>query len=166
MPQLPRRLPRASFEKLVAIEVVNRQRLARIDADRIASLADATLDAVGRAGTTLSVAVVRDRTMRDLNRRYRNQDRTTDVLSFAANDRLAGADEACFIGEPKFLGDVVVSVDTAHQQANEAGHSFSRELDELVMHGVLHLCGYDHETDSGEMNRLELRLRRKLLTEE
>jgi len=104
--------------------------------------------------------------MRDLNRRYRGQDRTTDVLSFAANDTLAGADQACFIGEAKFLGDVVVSVDTARQQATEAGHSLRRELDELVMHGVLHLCGYDHETDNGKMNRLELRLRRELLTEE
>jgi probable rRNA maturation factor len=150
----------------VAIEVVNRQRLARIDAHRIADLADATLGAVGRAGTSFSVVLVRDRTMRDLNRRYRNQDRSTDVLSFAANDRLAGADQDGFVGDSTFLGDVVVSVDTARQQAKDAGHSFGRELDELVMHGALHLCGYDHETDNGEMNRLELRLRRKLLTEE
>ena len=150
----------------MAIEVVNRQRLARIDAHRIADLADATLGAVGRAGTSLSVVLVRDRTMRDLNRRYRNQDRPTDVLSFAANDRLASADQAGFVGDLTFLGDVVVSVDTARQQAKEAGHSFGRELDELVMHGALHLCGYDHETDNGEMNRLELRLRRRLLTEE
>src|SRR5258708_27714107 len=104
--------------------------------------------------------------MRNLNCRYRCQDRTTDVLSFAANDLLTGADQTRFIGEATFLGDVVVSVDTARQQASEAGHSLSRELEELVMHGVLHLCGYDHETDSGKMNRLELRLRRKLLTEE
>lgn len=166
MPQLPKRPLRASFERLVAIEVLNRQRLARIDANRVASLAEATLGAVGRAGTKLTVVLVRDRTMRDLNRTYRNQDRTTDVLSFPANDGPAGADNTGFIGDAEFLGDVVVSVDTAHQQATEAGHSFRRELDELVMHGVLHLCGYDHETDSGEMNRLELRLRRKLLTEE
>jgi probable rRNA maturation factor len=150
----------------VAIEVVNRQRLARIDAHRIASLADSTLDAVGRAGRTLSVVLVRDRTMRDLNRRYRNQDRPTDVLSFPASDRSAGGDETCFIGEAMFLGDVVVSVDTARQQAKEAGRTFGRELDELVIHGVLHLCGYDHETDSGEMNRLELRLRKRILSEE
>jgi probable rRNA maturation factor len=150
----------------VATEVVNRQRLTRIDVHRIAGLADATLGAVGRAGASLSVVFVRDRAMRQLNRKYRSEDRTTDVLSFAADDDLAGADQTSFIGEATFLGDVVVSVDTAREQASEAGHSFSRELDELVMHGVLHLCGYDHETDSGEMNRVELRLRRKLLIEE
>ena len=147
----------------MAIEVLNRQRLARIDAHWVANLADATLGAVGRAGAGLTVVLVRDRAMRDLNRTYRNQDRTTDVLSFRANDGLAGASNTSFIGEPGFLGDVVVSVDTAREQATEAGHSVEREVDELVMHGVLHLCGYDHETDSGEMNRLELRLRRKLL---
>ncbi len=150
----------------MATEVVNRQRLTRIDVQRIATLSDATLGAVGLAGTSLSVVFVRDRAMRQLNRKYRSQDRTTDVLSFAAAGDLAGADLTSFIGEATFLGDVVVSVDTASQQASEAGHSLSRELDELVMHGVLHLCGYDHETDSGEMNRLELKLRRKLLTEE
>ena len=150
----------------MATEVVNRQRLTRIDVQRIATLSDATLGAVGLAGTSLSVVFVRDRAMRQLNRKYRSQDRTTDVLSFAAAGDLAGADLTSFIGEATFLGDVVVSVDKASQQASEAGHSLSRELDELVMHGVLHLCGYDHETDSGEMNRLELKLRRKLLTEE
>lgn len=150
----------------MATEVVNRQRLTRIDVQRIATLSDATLGAVGRAGTSLSVVFVRDRAIRQLNRKYRNQDRTTDVLSFASGDALAGAGPASFIGEASFLGDVVVSVDTARQQASEAGHSINRELDELVMHGVLHLCGFDHETDSGEMNRLELKLRRKLLTEE
>jgi probable rRNA maturation factor len=150
----------------VATEVVNRQRLTRVDVQRIARLSDATLGAVGRAGTSLSVVFVRDRAMRQLNRKYRSQDRTTDVLSFAAGGDLAGADLTSFIGEAAFLGDVVVSVDTASQQASEAGHSLGRELDELVMHGVLHLCGYDHETDSGEMNRLELKLRRKLLAEE
>ena len=150
----------------MATEVVNRQRLTRIDVQRIATLSDATLGAVGRAGTSLSVVFVRDRAIRQLNRKYRNQDRTTDVLSFASGDALAGAEPGFFIGEATFLGDVVVSVDTARQQASEAGHSVNRELDELVMHGVLHLCGFDHETDSGEMNRLELKLRRKLLTEE
>ncbi len=62
-----------------------------------------------------------------------------------------------------YLGDIVISTDTALRQAEDAGHSLERELDELIIHGALHLCGYDHETDNGEMNRLELRLRRKLL---
>jgi probable rRNA maturation factor len=57
---------------------------------------------------------------------------------------------------------VVVSVEQAARQAEEQGHSFEREVEQLILHGVLHLCGYDHERDGGEMNRLELRLRRRL----
>ena len=109
----------------------------------------------GRADSSLTVAFVRDRRIRELNRDFRGKDRATDVLSFPAGDGF-GAD---------FLGDIVISTDAAARQAKEAGHSLDREVDELVIHGVLHLCGYDHETDRGEMNRLELKLRRKLLDE-
>ena len=149
----------------MAIEVLNRQRLARIDAQQVSNLIEATLVAIGQKGVGLTVVFVRDRPMRSLNRRFRGQDRTTDVLSFPAHDG-PFVDQPGLGDQRGFLGDVAVSVDRAGQQAIEAGHSFERELSELVMHGVLHLCGYDHETDRGEMNRLELRLRRKLLTEE
>lgn len=145
----------------MAIEVVNKQRLAPIDAGRVARLADATLAAVGRQGESLTVAFVRDRIIRNLNRKFRATDRATDVLSFPrgnSNDEdFAGA------GVVDHLGDVVVSTDTALRQASDAELSFEREVEELVMHGVLHLCGYDHENDRGEMNRLERKLRRKLL---
>jgi probable rRNA maturation factor len=150
----------------VAIEVVNRQRLARIDQDRVARTGDATLAAVGKTGATVTIAFVRDRAIRDLNRRFRASDRPTDVLSFPrANPGDedfpdAGADHM------DYLGDIVVSTETALRQADETGLSFEREVDELVMHGVLHLCGYDHESDRGEMNRLELKLRRKLLEQD
>lgn len=148
----------------MAIEVVNRQRLARIDAPRVASLAGATLEAVGRAEASLTVAFVRDRIIRRLNLRFRENDRATDVLSFPAQDDRADAGDHFFnSGVSEFLGDIVVSTDVAMRQANDAGHAFEREVDELVIHGVLHLCGYDHETDRGQMNRLELKLRRKLL---
>jgi probable rRNA maturation factor len=73
----------------------------------------------------------------------------TDVLSFPA-------------GEPNNLGDVAISVETAAAQAKENRLSFENEIAQLILHGLLHLSGYDHETDNGEMNRLELRLRRKL----
>ena len=149
----------------MAIEVVNRQRLARIDARRVASLVNTTLGAIGRAEANLTVAFVRDRVIRDLNRKFRGDDRVTDVLSFPAEDERGHASEVSIFGSgvSAFLGDIVVSTDTALKQADNAGHSFERELNELVIHGVLHLCGYDHETDRGQMNRLELRLRRKLL---
>jgi probable rRNA maturation factor len=149
----------------VAIEVVNRQRLARIDARRVSRLVDTTLGAVGKADANLTVAFVRDRAIRDLNRKFRGNDQVTDVLSFPAEDKRRHASGVSFTGGggSEFLGDIVISTDTALKQAADAGHSFDRELNELVIHGVLHLCGYDHETDRGQMNRLELRLRRKLL---
>jgi probable rRNA maturation factor len=152
----------------VAIEVVNRQRLARIDARRIARVVDATLGAVGKTDVSLTVAFVRDRAMRDLNRRFRATDRATDVLSFPAEQErgVECAQEGTGSSVPDYLGDIAVSTDTALRQATEAGHSFEREVDELLIHGVVHLCGYDHETDRGEMNRLELKLRRKLLDQD
>jgi probable rRNA maturation factor len=151
----------------VAIEVVNRQRLARIDARRVARLADATLGVMGRDRANLTVAFVRDRVIRELNGKFRGSDRATDVLSFPAEDERKNASGVHFMGSgvSEHVGDIVVSTDTALRQANDAGHSFAREVDELVIHGVLHLCGYDHETDRGQMNRLELKLRRKLLEE-
>jgi probable rRNA maturation factor len=149
----------------VAIEVVNRQRLARIDALRVASLADATLREIGKDGASLAVAFVRDRVIRELNSKFRGKDQATDVLSFPADDQPQSETGVHFIGssESEHFGDIVVSTDAALRQANDAGHSFAREVDELLIHGVLHLGGYDHETDRGQMNRLELKLRRKLL---
>jgi probable rRNA maturation factor len=140
----------------VAIEVVSKQRLVSVNRGRIGDLARRTLVSIGHPDSSLTVAFVRDRRIRELNRNFRGKDQATDVLSFPAGD--AGASVAT-----DYLGDVVISTDTAARQAKEAGHSFDREVSELVIHGVFHLCGYDHETDRGEMNRLELKLRRKLL---
>lgn len=137
----------------MAIEVVNKQRLVTVDRDRIRDLATRTLDSINRADSSLTVAFVRDPRIRELNLRFRGKPRATDVLSFPAGDEF----------EPDYLGDVVISADAAARQAGEAGHSLEREVSELVIHGVLHLCGYDHETDRGQMNRLEMKLRRKLL---
>ena len=129
---------------------------------RIAEIADQSLQAVGRSGAAITVAFVRDAAIRRLNRDYRGRDISTDVLSFpAGEDVQAGLAQA---GEPgEYLGDVVISADTAVSQAQASRYSLEREVSELVIHGVLHLCGYDHETDRGEMNRMELKLRRKLL---
>jgi probable rRNA maturation factor len=99
-----------------------------------------------------------------LNRNFRGSNRTTDVLSFSAEEENQSTGEVNFIGAgEEHIGDIVISTDTALRQAREAGHTFAREVDELVIHGVLHLCGHDHETDSGQMNKLELKLRKKLL---
>lgn len=141
------------------IEVVNRQRLARVDRRAFARLAGETLATLDRAGSGVTLAFVRDDDIRSLNRKFRGKDRATDVLSFPSFGERA-EDPAAEVGN---LGDVVISADTATRQARASGHSFEREVSELLIHGLLHLCGYDHECDAGEMNRLELSLRRKLL---
>lgn len=89
--------------------------------------------------------------MRALNRDFRGKDATTDVLSFPGGSTPDG----------EHLGDVVISVPRARQQAAEAGHPVARELRVLLLHGLLHCLGHDHETDGGEMERLERRLRRR-----
>ena len=88
---------------------------------------------------------------RRLNRDYRGKDRPTDVLSFPGDGGEAG------------LGDVVISVETAGRNARRLGRSLLQELDVLALHGFLHVLGHDHETDDGTMDRLERRLRRRLL---
>jgi probable rRNA maturation factor len=147
-------------KRRAVIEVINRQRLFSIDRRGIESLAAATLAAMDRTPMSATVVIVRDPVMRDLNREYRSIDRPTDVLSFPSRDERSSSDD---FADALFLGDVVVSADAALRQALEAGHPLEREVSELIIHGILHLCGYDHETDQGEMNRLELKLRRKLL---
>lgn len=137
----------------MAIEVVSKQRLVSVDRDCIRDLATGALASVGRAAASLTVALVSDRRIRELNLRFRGKPQSTDVLSFPAGESFA----------TDYLGDIVISTKTAARQAKDAGHTVEREVSELVIHGVLHLCGYDHETDQGEMNRLELKLRRKLL---
>ena len=101
-----------------------------------------------RAAGEVSIALVSDARMRGLNRKYRGQDKTTDVLAFTHDDG---------------LGDLVIATGVARRQAAEAGHSYQSELRVLALHGLLHLLGYDHHHrhDRGRMARLEARLRRK-----
>ncbi|HKR22715.1 MAG TPA: rRNA maturation RNase YbeY [Pyrinomonadaceae bacterium] len=134
------------------IEVVNRQRSRKIDTQTWESFAAKALDAIGKhgkQGSSATIAFVSDTNIRKLNQQFRNIDKPTDVLSFPAN-------------EEDNLGDIAISVQTAAAQAKENGLTFEGETAQLILHGLLHLSGYDHETDNGEMNRLELRLRKKL----
>jgi probable rRNA maturation factor len=141
------------------IEVINRQRLRGIDRDRAAELSRAVLDRIGLPDAVLTIIFIRDSAMRRLNRDYRGIDGTTDVLSFAYHESewMVGVDET------RHIGDVVISVETAERYARELGLSFDREIEHLVIHGALHLAGYDHETDNGEMKKLERKLRKELL---
>lgn len=92
----------------------------------------------------VSINFVTDKEIQELNRNYRQQDKPTDVISFALQERAEG--ELSIVGEdiPLVLGDIVISVDKAHEQAKDYDHSFERELSFLTIHGFLHLLGYDH----------------------
>ncbi|HXD29765.1 MAG TPA: rRNA maturation RNase YbeY [Pyrinomonadaceae bacterium] len=138
------------------IEIVNRQRKLELDEEHWQAFAAKALKAIPATIAGVTIAFVSDRSMRSLNRRWRGKSGTTDVLSFPA-----GQDDFEFVGDAT-LGDVVISVEQAERQASENRLSLNEEIAQLILHGLLHLCGYDHETDNGEMNRLELRLRRRL----
>lgn len=107
-----------------------------------------TKHAPAKAKGDLSVALVSDRRMRALNRQFRGKDAVTDVLSFPSDER-------------GFLGDIVIASGVATKQAKAAGHTVQTEVRVLALHGLLHLIGYDHESDEGKMARVEMRLRRK-----
>ena len=105
----------------------------------------------------VSIAVVDDEAMRNLNRKFRRKNKTTDVLTFPADE--SDADPHAH-GRP--LGDIVISIDQARRQATEQKHSLATEVRYLILHGILHALGYDHETDNGEMNALEIEVRAKV----
>lgn len=108
------------------------------------------------------VALVSDARMRTLNRAYRGKDYATDVLSFPANGpRERHAAPPAAAADMEYLGDIVIATGVAHRQADAAGHSVATELKVLALHGLLHLLGYDHETDAGTMAAVEERLRKK-----
>src|SRR5712692_2062630 len=138
------------------IEVVNRQRRRKINSKQWREFGENALRAIGSAKRDATVVFVSDRSIRDLNRRYRGRNQATDVLSFPIRAEPFEAENRTQVG------DVVISVQRASTQAKENGLSFSGEIEQLILHGLLHLCGYDHESDDGEMNRLELRLRKRL----
>ena|SRR5690349_10598975 len=131
------------------VEVINRQRRLQLDVEAWSNFATSALNAIGKSESSATIAFVSDKRIRELNHQFRGIDKATDVLSFPAEEELN-------------LGDVAVSVETAATQARENGLTLDQEIAQLILHGLLHLSGYDHETDNGEMNRLELRLRRKL----
>jgi probable rRNA maturation factor len=116
--------------------------------------------APARARGTVTIVLVGDAAMRRLNRDWRGVDRTTDVLSFPSDDSSDDIGPRVR-GLVPHLGDIVIATGVARRQAVAARHSYATELKVLALHGLLHLLGYDHETDTGQMRRVEARLRRK-----
>jgi probable rRNA maturation factor len=115
--------------------------------------------APGRARGDVTGAIVSDGRMRVLNRAFRGKDKVTDVLSFPVGGAQARGDSEAPV--PISIGDIVIANGVATRQAREHGHALGTELRILALHGLLHLLGYDHETDDGRMTRAEARLRKK-----
>lgn len=120
----------------------------RLTQREVATFARRVLRAVDIEPEELSIAFVDDETMRELNRKFRRKNKTTDVLTFP--------------GDGPLLGEIVISIDQARRQAAGENHSLAIEVRYLILHGILHAMGYDHETDNGEMNALELKVRAKV----
>lgn len=151
------------------IDVINLQRKIKIElAVYRAFTSELVITIPETNDRTFSVAFIGDSRMQQLNELFRGKDATTDVLSFPHE-----ADE--FLSEPgavatgfhetenqRFLGDIVISVEQAQKQASENDLTLENEIKQLILHGLLHLCGHDHETDNGEMNAREFELRSRL----
>ena len=128
--------------------LLNRQRKHRIDSRGIRRFLAGLVTEVGRPEACFSVVFVTDKAMHSYNLRYRHIDKPTDVLSFPGHDG--------------YLGDILISTETAWKQARKSSTlSFDDNIRRLLLHGILHLSGYDHETDNGEMRAIERQLRRK-----
>lgn len=134
----------------LSVVLLNRQRLRRVSAPRLRRVLRSAARSL-RVRGELALVLAGDALLRRLNREYRGKDRATDVLSFPGGGGEAG------------LGDIVISVASAERNARGLGRTLAQELDVLALHGFLHVLGYDHETDDGTMDRIEGRLRRRLL---
>jgi probable rRNA maturation factor len=134
------------------IEVQSRQRRYTIYRESVALFCAALLQSLGHPNHAVSIVFVGARMMRALNGRYRGKDYPTDVLSFSYGDMK--------IDQSPFLGEIVISPEIAVRQAIRWGVRPEKELRKLLAHGILHLLGYDHETDRGRMNRVQAKLLR------
>lgn len=139
------------------VHMQSQVRRITFDQVRLVRLARAILADIGESSAELGIVLVGDQRMRGLNRRYRGKDRTTDVLAFSMRE--SGISHAAPF-TMDMLGDVVISVPTAWRQAIEAGRSLDEELAWLLVHGILHLCGYDHERNEKEARRMRRRERK------
>ncbi len=139
------------------IDVLCRPGCRRVPLRLVRETARRVLGSVSRRTAQISILLTRDAEIRALNRRYRRKDSPTDVLSFPSEER-----------DPRerHLGDVVVSVESAARNARNAGWRLEQEIRFLVIHGILHLLGQDHERDGGEMERNQARIARRLLGRE
>jgi rRNA maturation RNase YbeY len=139
------------------VEIVRRDASKEFPSRKLKTIAQKILELVGQNRAELSLALVENSEIQTLNAKYRKKDYPTDVLSFPVEDHLPAKE--------RLLGDVVISVQKAKEQAKQGRRSLDEEMMILLIHGVLHLLGYDHERSAEEariMTRLEKRLYRAL----
>jgi probable rRNA maturation factor len=147
---LPSFLFRATSSKLMATTVIYKRRLRSLSKQALAAFVTRACRIAQLRGA-VTVLVTDDREMRAMNARFRDHDHATDVLSFPP--MISGNGSA---------GDIAISRDMAARNARALGHSAAEEVKILALHGILHLAGYDHECDRGEMAKKEFELRRRL----
>jgi probable rRNA maturation factor len=137
------------------IAFINRQRSCKISRSW-RNFATEALRVIDRSEADATIVFVSDAAIKKLNQQFRGRNYATDVLSFPTQAETFESENQ------SQLGEVVISLERAAAQAKANGLTFRNEVQQLILHGLLHLCGYDHESDDGEMNRLELKLRKKL----
>jgi len=128
--------------------ILNKQRKHAVDLSELRKFVSILVQELDIGNRSFAVVFITDAAMRDYNRTYRGYDKPTDVLSFR--------------GDAGYLGDILISSETAYNQARKSVTlRFQTNIHRLIVHGLLHLLGYDHETDNGEMRAIERRLRRR-----
>ena len=135
--------------------IVNRQRRVPVAIQPLQNFYERVRCELQFPPESVTVQLISDAAMARLNRTFRKKRGPTDVLSFPAN----GAKRAA---QTEYVGDIAISLETARRNARRSGRTLAVEMRVLVLHGMIHLAGFDHETDHGKMNRLELRLRKRL----
>ena len=139
------------------VYIRNQQRRRKVSLPRIRKFLTTALRHLGLEGSELSVLLVNDRTMRELNSAYRGIDKSTDVLSFPQVDTATFREIT--LGDHYLLGDIVVNLHKAERQAREYNSTFYEELKKLLIHGLLHLIGFDHEIDARSERKMDNKTR-------
>jgi probable rRNA maturation factor len=137
--------------------ILNRQRKMRVAVGPLETFLERVKAETREKDAELTVCLVSDAEMAQLNQKFRRKRGPTDVLSFPAKERRKADSDGA-----RFLGDIAIAPETARRYALRDGRKLEDELRILILHGALHLLGYDHETDHGQMDRIEKKLRRRL----
>jgi len=155
-----------SSSKRGGIRVIeNHQRVVSVQVPPLKRFLESALDEIGLGPECVAVRLISDSEMTRLNETYRKKKGPTDVLSFPATEQKGKAGslaQQVQKADGRFLGDIAISPNVARRNAMSLGRKLPQELQILILHGLLHLLGYDHETDRGKMERIEMRLRQRL----